>query len=309
MPEKFSYAIIGTGALGGTYGIKLANAGFDVHFLANSDFNYIKQNGLQLHSEDGRILLEKVSVFQTSKDIPKVNVVCICLKTTQNHLLKEILDPIVHKDTIILTLQNGLGIEEELNELFPQAIIVGGLCYLCSNKTGPGNIVNTDMGRIAMGSMNSKEYPNVIPVSEDFINAGIKIDLVENLILERWKKLLWNIPFNGLSVVLNSTTDKIIQQESTKQLAYELMLELIDAAKANGYEIHLEFAQKMIALTEKMKPYKTSMMLDFENKRSLELQYMFRNPIQKAKEKNTPMKKVETLEKLLSYIQNSYTKN
>jgi len=304
--ERLTYSIIGTGALGGTYGIKLANAGSTVHFLAHNDYFYIKENGLRLDSVDGNIHLKDVLVFKESIDLPRSDVVCICLKTTQNMQLEAMLKPLVRQDTVLLTLQNGLGIEEELQSMFPQAIVAGGLCYLGANKVGKGHIRHEALGQIVLGVLHpERDSTAAMRIIADLKRAGIAIEFAEDLIKERWKKLMWNIPFNGFSVILNSATDKIIMNSGMKQLCRELMQELIVGAGACGYRIENEYADELIRLTEKLVPYKTSMMMDFENKRHMEIQYMFRIPLKKAKERGVLMEKVQLLEAILSFIDTS----
>ncbi len=304
--ESLTYSIIGVGALGGTYGIKLANAGSSVYFLAHSDYSYIKKNGLRLDSVDGNIHLRNVSVYKESKDMPGSDVICICLKSTHNTQLEAMLGPLVRPDTVLLTLQNGLGIEEELQSMFPQAIVSGGLCYLAANKVGKGHIRHEALGRIVLGVLHpERDEGTAKRIMADFERAGIAVEFVEDLIKERWKKLMWNIPFNGLSVILSSGTDKIITNSGMRQLCREIMQELIVGAGACGYRIENEYVDELISLTEKLVPYKTSMMMDFENKRHMEIHYMYRIPLQKAKERGVLMEKVQMLERILSFFDSS----
>ena len=85
------YAIIGTGALGGYYGARLAHAGCDVHFLLHSDYDHVRQHGLICESIDGDFSIAKPSAYRDTRDMPRCDVVCVALKTTQNHLLPAIL--------------------------------------------------------------------------------------------------------------------------------------------------------------------------------------------------------------------------
>jgi len=304
--QALSYTIIGTGALGGTYGIKLANTGATVHFLANSDYAYIKKNGLRLDSIDGNIHLRNVSVFKDAKDLPGADVICICLKSTQNGQLKTMLEPLVRQDTVLLTFQNGLGIEEELQSMFPRSIVVGGVCYSGANKVSEGYIRHDNRGKIILGPLHpGRGLTTARRISVDFERAGVPVTLTEDIVKERWKKLMWNIPFNSLSVILNSATDKIIMNPGMKQFSREVMQELILGAGACGYRIEKEYADELIHLTENLVPHKTSMMLDFENKKHMELQYLLQVPLQKAQERGVLMEKVQVLESILSFIDSS----
>ena len=91
------YAVIGTGAVGGFYGGKLANAGKEVHFLMHSDYEYVKKNGLQIDSCDGSFHIDNPHVYNDTNAMPQVDVVIVALKTTRNHLLSQLLPPFLRK--------------------------------------------------------------------------------------------------------------------------------------------------------------------------------------------------------------------
>ena len=114
-------SIIGTGAIGGYYGMMLANAGHDVHFLLRSDYEYVKAHGLQLQSKmHDNIDLPKVNAYQKATDMPKSDIVLVALKTVQNKdVLPEILPHITDENSLVILIQNGLGMEEDLSAQFP----------------------------------------------------------------------------------------------------------------------------------------------------------------------------------------------
>ena len=109
-----TYAILGTGALGGYYGACLQRAGLDVHFLLHSDYEHVCQHGLVIESPDGNFTLPHVNAYSNVAKMPPCDVVVVALKTTQNYLLPEMLPAVVKDDGVVLVLQNGLGIEEEV---------------------------------------------------------------------------------------------------------------------------------------------------------------------------------------------------
>src|ERR1039457_6805894 len=111
--KQRSYAIIGSGALGGFYGARLQQAGCEVHFLLHSDYEYVREHGLVCESKDGDFTLPRVNTYRHAQDMPRCDVVCVCLKTTQNHLLPNLLPSVVKDDGVVLVMQNGLGMEAE----------------------------------------------------------------------------------------------------------------------------------------------------------------------------------------------------
>jgi len=300
------YAVIGTGALGGFYGGNLARAGKDVHFLFRSDFKHVRENGLQVDSIHGDFHLSHVKAYHNYSEMPVCDVILVCLKTTGNHSLPEIIRPLLHLKSIVVLVQNGFGLEEELSAALPNVQVAGGLAFICSNKIGPGHIEHLDFGRLILGSYNVFDPEILKLIVADFKASGIPAELSTDLRYARWHKLVWNIPFNGMTVVLNTTTDRLMDDEHSRELSRELMLEVIHGANVCGVPLKESLAQQMIDMTIKMKPYAPSMKLDFDHRRPMEIEYIYTKPIQVAREAGFEMNKVSMLEKQLRFIQKSY---
>ena len=296
------YAIIGTGAIGGYYGGKLANAGFDVHFLLHSDYDYVRQHGIQVNSCNGDFHLDAPNIYNNVEEMPKVDVVIVALKSTNNHLLRQMLAPLLNPGTLVLMIQNGIGIEPDVEKLFPDAWLAAGLAFICSNKTKPGIVDHLFYGNINIGNYSAPK-PVIDTLIADFDKAGVKafdVDYLE----ARWKKAVWNMPFNGMSVVLNAQTDQLLADASTRALIKAQMMEVVMAANALGVEnIDEAFADKMIANTDAMVPYSPSMKLDHDYHRPMEVYYLYTRPIQEAASAGVDMPLLKDLEqKLLKII-------
>jgi 2-dehydropantoate 2-reductase len=297
------YAVIGTGAIGGYYGCKLARSGQEVHFLLHSDYEYVRANGMQVDSCDGAFTLPSVNAYRSTKVMPEVDVVLVCLKSTRNHLLKELLTPLVHDGVLVVMIQNGIGIEEDVERLFPNIQLVAGLAFICSAKTEPGRVSHQCYGSINFGNYSCRDEERFHQLVADFTDAGVKAGVVEYH-EARWKKAVWNMPFNGMTVALNTQTDILLKNPSTLQLIKDQMMEVIEAAQACGVKnIDASFADKMIYNTVHMTPYSPSMKLDFEFHRSMETYYLYTRPIEEAKKAGYHMKKLEMLEAELRFLE------
>ncbi len=294
------FAIIGTGAVGGYYGGLLQQAGFDTHFLLHSDYEHVKHDGLMIESPNGNIHLPKVKSYNNPKKMPRCDVVVVSLKTTANHLLPDILPHVVKDGGIVLTLQNGLGSEEQIADIVGADRVIGGLCFLCSSKVGPGHIQYLDYGLITLGEYHAEGQPTGITprlehLGADMQSAGISIQLIKDLQLARWKKLVWNIPFNGLSVVRNSMTNVLVQDSETRALCETLMSEVAAGSAACARPIERAFIEKMMMDTEKMAPYATSMKLDFDRGKPMEIESIYGNPLRAARARGIGMPETEKL--------------
>jgi 2-dehydropantoate 2-reductase len=297
------YAVIGTGALGGYYGGKLAKAGKEVHFLFRSDFEHVRENGLRVDSVNGDFWLKEINAYGKAVELPVCDVILVCMKTTGNHHLPELLKSILHSKSVVVMMQNGLGVEEDLSAQMPGVAVAGGLAFICSNKIGPGHIQHLDLGKLILGAYKDTDSEILKLVVKDFLEAGIPSELAQDLNLARWQKLAWNIPFSGMTVVLNTDTEQLMNSEPTRILCREIILEVIAAANAVCASLSESLADKMIDMTRKMKPYAPSMKLDFDFHRPMEIEYIYSKPIQIALDAGFEMKKVAMLEKQLLFIQ------
>lgn len=297
------YGIIGTGAIGGYYGSKLAYSGQEVHFLSHSDYQFVKEHGMQVDSCDGSFHLDHVNVYQYAKDMPKCDVVIVGLKTTNNHLLPELLTPVLHDNTVVVLIQNGIGVEADVQHMFPDTALVAGLAFICSAKTEPGRVNHQCYGSINLGNYSCKDESLFNAILNDFMNAGIQAGSV-SYEEARWKKAVWNMPFNGMTVALHTQTDLLLKNESTRRLIREQMMEVIGAARHLGVtNLDASFADKMIETTDAMTPYSPSMRLDYDFHRPMEIYYLYTRPIEIARAAGFRMPKLEMLEAELRFLQ------
>ena len=288
------------GAIGGYYGGRLANAGLEVNFLSHSDYAYVVEHGLRVDSCDGDFYLPHINAYHTPADMPKTDVVVVGLKTVNNHLLPELLSPIIKEDTVVVLIQNGIGLEADLQAVFPKLHIVAGLAFICSSKTKPGHVNHQCYGFINLANYSCPQE-RFDQLLSDFRQAGIQAAEVPYE-EARWKKAVWNMPFNGMTVALNTSTDKLLANPATRQLIYDQMMEVIGAANALGIDtITSDFADQMMKMTDEMKPYSPSMKLDYDFHRPMEIYYLYSRPIEEARKAGFAMPKLAMLEALLKF--------
>lgn len=295
-----SVAVVGSGAIGLYYGGRLAAAGEDVRFLMRSDFDAISRDGLKVESVHGDFHLPQVKAFRTPEEIGPVDLVIVSWKATANHLLTEVLPPLLHEGTQVLTLQNGLGNCERIAEITGAERVLGGLCFVCINRISPGLVSHSAGGRVAIGEWRVGLAGRAAEVSRRFKNAGIPGVAVDDLEQAQWEKLVWNIPFNGLSVADGGvTTDVLLASADTENEVRALMAEVIAAGRAQGLELGDELIDFNVDRTRPMGPYRTSSMIDFVEGREVEVGPIWEEPLRRAKEAGVA---IPCLEKLLARI-------
>ncbi|MEZ6137095.1 MAG: putative 2-dehydropantoate 2-reductase [Pirellulaceae bacterium] len=302
------YAILGVGALGGLYGGLLAKSGVETHFLARSDLDHLQKHGLQVESPWGNFHVNNLNVYQSPEEMPPADVVVVAWKATSNPSLPLALEALCHAQSIVLVLQNGLDVEHDAAAVVGEDRVLGGCCFLCCNKIAPGHIKHLDYGRIVFGEFGSQNSGQITHrmqmIASDFRAAGIDIEPSANLLSVRWKKLAWNIPFNGLSVVLAANTQEIMEDPAASALAKSLMEEVREAAAANGVAIEATHIQKMLDDTRRMVPYDSSMLLDFRAGRAMEVEAIFGNPLRAARQAGYNPSKIDMLYQQLSFLGN-----
>jgi 2-dehydropantoate 2-reductase len=312
-------AVVGCGAVGSFYGAKLARAGQEVHFLLRSDYETVRRNGVLIKSPQGDFTV-RPRCAKASDEIGPADLVMIALKATANDQFPKLLPPLVPQRTAVLTLQNGLGNEEALAQLFRAEQIMGGLCFVCLNRVAPGVIHHMDHGQVVMGEFGRWPEPRTHDIAAMFRDAGIPCKVTANLAQSHWEKLVWNIPFNGLGVASAAgyeafmgeklradlkrssnclSTDLLLADSRWTELVRALMLEVIAAARALGFDIQEALADKQIERTRTMGAYQASTVIDFERRLPIELNALFLEPLRLAKRSGV---KTPTLERLCEVL-------
>lgn len=313
-------AIVGCGALGSYYGAKLCRDGHEVHFLLRSDHDAVKRRGVRILSPEGDFHVQP-RVARTPGDVGPCELVLIGLKTTANGEFPFLLPPLAGPGTAFLTLQNGLGNEEQIEAVVGNERTLGGLCFVCINRIEPGVIQHLAHGRIVLGEWKRWPEPRTHDIASAIRHSGVPCDVSDNIVRTHWEKLVWNIPFNGLGVasaaglqaVLSGsvdsraiqpclTSDLLLADPNWEALVLELMLETIHAARTLGLKLDEGLARVQIERTREMGAYKASTIIDFERRHALEIGSLFLEPLRQAKAVGVATPRLEALCRVLTAL-------
>lgn len=317
--KRPSVAIIGAGAVGGYYGARLWESGkYDVSFhMRGENYRVSTRDGFRVNSIDGDIYIppDQLKAFESPEDVGPVDWVIVCIKSSSLGDIPDLIHPLLDaKRTRILAIMNGL-IEEDLVQLLKDrngeefcAVLYGGMALVCSNRTGPGSVEHSYAGLLSGGvAISHKSFTdqdNQQAFRDLWAPTSIDIAYEPSLLGGRWRKCLWNLPFNGISVAMNGiTVDKIVNDSGLRRLAYSIMDETVAAANADmaahgfGEELFLNEMdkKKMMDLSDNMGAYRTSTMIDFVEGRPLEVHYLFTKPVERARKLGVPVPYLETL--------------
>jgi 2-dehydropantoate 2-reductase len=251
-------------------------------------------------------------VYDDPQQVPPVDVVLVALKTTANDTLAGVLPSLVRRhegrDTTVVVLQNGLGVEDRAAVAVPGTTVLGGLCFVCAHRLGPGRVEHLDYGAVTLAEhrpdgAGAGVTAAVEAVGDDLGAAGVDVVRHDDLPLARWRKLVWNVPYNGLSVLLDAGTDELMADAATRGLVRSLMVEVVEGAEAAaGRAIDDGFVDEMLTTTDAMTPYRPSMKLDYDAGRPLELDAIYRAPIEAARAGGLELTGIETLWRQLRFL-------
>lgn len=303
------YAVVGSGAVGCFYGIRLAHAGAPVQFLVRRGLAAARAEGLTLTSPEGTIHLAHPRLAGEWADLDPCDVLVVAVKATANEdvraRLAEHASRVVAPGGVVLLVQNGIGVEQSYAALGPA--VLGGLAFLCAQRTGPTSVAHLDFGALTIGAHAPGGLPaGVTPlmraIAEDLGRSRTQVHLDEDLVRARWRKLMWNVPFNPLSVILDATTDELMSDPATVALVARIMREVAAVAAAEGRGLPDPVVDDLLAATARMAPYATSMKLDADAGRPMEVDVMLGEPLRRAARVGVAMPAVEVLHEQLAFL-------
>ena len=276
-------AIVGAGAVGGWYGGLLAQKGHEVYFVTRRDYEVINQKGLCMRDAKGDKMVKIQKAYPDCTHIGVCDLNIIAAKSTANSTLPDFIKPLIGPRTILLTLQNGMGNCETFASIISIERIVAGLCFVCINRLSPGVVENTHSGYVRMASAVGVPSEAVKQCVELFFDAGIDCQSEQSLDSVLWKKLCWNIPFNGLAIAAGGiTTDKIMANDLLRERAIKLMKEVQAAAEACGVPFKDEHIDRQLKVTAGMGAYRPSSLIDYLEGREVEVAGLWGEPLRRG---------------------------
>lgn len=295
-------AIIGSGAVGCFYGTRLLLAGHDVHFLMRTDVDAVRAAGLHVISPDGDFR-GPVNAHAAPAEIGPVDLVVCSLKATALSVACDLVAPCVGPDTRILVLMNGLGVEQPFADAFGPERVLGAMAFVCINRLGPSVVRHLGYGRISVGHF-LDDHACADRIGQVFRDAGVEVVIAGSLNQARWEKLAWNIPFSTLCVIAGGvSTQRILDDPGLRSVCRHLMTETLAAANADGCRIDAPAViERMFTQTAAMGHYRPSMLVDYEQKRPLEVDAMLGEPVRRARAAGLAVPHLEMNHHLLAML-------
>ncbi len=244
-------AVIGTGGVGGYFGARLADSGEDVTFIARDEhLDAIKSNGLYVKSILGDVHVQNPRALGRIEELEHPGLVIICVKAWQIRKIRTSLKNIISRDTVLLPLQNGVTVIDELGEEIDSKNIIGGLCRIISRIESPGVIHHSGITpSVIIGETDKSVSERIIRVNGIFKKAGIDSKISDDIEADIWKKFI-AICVSGLLAVSKTTYGELRKLKETRLLMTELIREVYNLARKAGINIEQNFVKETVALID-----------------------------------------------------------
>ncbi|SNR76172.1 ketopantoate reductase family protein [Desulfurobacterium atlanticum] len=283
------YGVVGVGGVGGFYGGMLAKGGFETVFVTKQRYlSVFKDKGLTVESyKHGKFTVKESGkvVFTDSYDVLKdCDVVLLCVKSYDTESVVQELSK-VNGDFAVVSVQNGIENEEIIGRYLGDDRVIGATAFIGSYLKEPGVIVHEAAGLLEIGEIDGKISDRIKHIAADMEKAGIDVRISKDINYTLWKKLLWNVAFNPYSVVTGVTVGQMLEFEYTRSILKNLMLECKKVAAAYGISLKDSTIEGYLKSSSDLREYKTSMLLDFERGKPIEIEGITGALIRKAKRK------------------------
>lgn len=296
--------IIGAGAVGSYYGAKLVHGGSDVHFLMRGDLSAVRREGIFIRGEGENFHVPKINCYNSTKEIGPCDLVIIAAKATSNKEIVDLIPPLLRDQTALLTLQNGLGNEEFFAEHFGARRVLGGLCFIAVDRHSKTLVERYDYGLVILGEFGRPAQERTRDAAAEFVRAQVKCSVRDDMALERWRKLIWNIPFNGLSIVAGGIdTAAIVGDEDLRKLTLDLMDEVIATANKCGHALPKDAWREHMKRSDSMGGFRPSTLQDWESGKPLEIEAIWGEPVRRARTAGSAMPRTEMIYELLKQME------
>jgi 2-dehydropantoate 2-reductase len=272
------FAVLGSGAVGGYFGARLAKEGHDVTFIARgAHLEAMRSRGLEIRSPKLGDFTVKAAVESDTARVGPVDVVLVAVKAYDNATAYPAVAPLVGPDTLVLTLQNGVDNVDELAAAVGQGHVLGGTTYVATALEAPGLIVQTGVHRsIIFGEVfgdRARVSPRVQALADVMGPADIHVTAVADARVPLWDKFVYLVPFSGFTGAARLAIGYIWPFPHVRDMFYAAAREVAAIAAAEGVAVSANRFDTLREYMDHLPPTtRSSLLIDLEQGKRIEVE-------------------------------------
>ena len=305
------FSILGSGAVGGYFGAKLAKSGQDVTFIARgAHLEAMRSKGLEIRSAKlGDFTVRAAAESDTSKVGP-VDVVIVAVKAYDNATALPMLKPMLADTTVVLTLQNGVDSVDDVSAIASERRTLGGTTYVATALEAPGLIVQTGVHRsIIFGEVfgdRGRITPRVQKVAEAMTAADIQVTPVADGRVPIWDKFVYLAAFSGFTGASRLAIGHIWKHPHVQEMFYACCREVAAIAKAEGETLSADRFDTLREYMNNIPPTtRSSLLIDLEQGKRIEVEALQGAAVRRALKHGVPVPILSTLYAVLKPWENA----
>lgn len=275
--DYMKVAIMATGGVGGYYGGLLAQTGQDVTFIARgAHLQAIREKGLHIKSVHGDFQIVPAKATDNPSEVGPVDVILFATKTHQTDEAAKLIKPMVGRDTVILSLQNGIDAADRIGAVAGREHMLGGATWLSAAIEAPGVIGQySQFRRIVLGEFNGRTTPRLNMVCSTLQSTGATVEVSDNILKVLWTKFVFIAPVMAMGSLTRVTFGEYRSVPEARAVLTEAISEVAAVAQARGVTLDADVVEKTLAFIDSSAPgIKPSMQRDVESGKPSELESM-----------------------------------
>jgi 2-dehydropantoate 2-reductase len=260
---SLTIAVFGTGAAGGYFGGRLAEAGEDVRFIARgAHLAAMRAHGLRVDSVAGDFRLDPVRVTDDPAEAGPVDVVLVGVKAWQVLEAAESMRPLLGERTFVVPLQNGIEAPDQLAAVLGPERVLGGLCSILASLDGPGRIRHMGVTpTIAFGELDGSKSARAEALRDAFARTrGVTVDVPADVRAAMWNKFLFIAALSGVGAVTRAPAGVIRSVPETRGLLREALEEIYSLARRARIALPADTVERTLAFIDGLPPDGTASM-------------------------------------------------
>jgi 2-dehydropantoate 2-reductase len=263
--------IVGAGAVGGFFGAHLAQHHPGVSFLLRPrTLQAVRDRGLTVRSAKGAFTVRPPATGDP-RDLPSPDLIILSMKAYDLDEVMDQIEPVISDQTVLLTLQNGVDLEDRILARLKRDCVVGGVAFIYSKIVEPGVIEHYKRGAVAIGELSGQKSPRVLEIAELFAQAGLPCQISDDIRRSKWEKMCWNCVFNPLTVIIDDRISKALDHPEMLRTIHEIVGEVAAVAAGLNVPLGADMAAKVLRWSQEIRDIHTSMYDDWKADRPTEI--------------------------------------